>query len=167
MTVAAGPVMRLGVLAVVLVCACAAQPVAAPSRPRDVRAAPALAPAPAPAPRRPPSIPIDFDAPLPAFITADDIAFVAEVSAAEITFDTQPGRVDVQLHAPGTGKKLFTAIRHNLPNPVAPHTTYRNVRVRVVIASSLPSAEELLRALDVIPLPPPSVDSRPPGDATP
>jgi hypothetical protein len=110
------------------------------------------------------SQPLTWEADLPAVIEADDLAFVAEVSAAEVHFEIVPKRIDVTLSGPKGGKKLFYAIRDNIPKPAKPGVTYRNVRVRVVISSSLPDANLVLEHLEQVPLAPAQATS--PGSAS-
>jgi hypothetical protein len=130
-------------------------------------AAPAQRPVVAPGPLRPapPKPALTFQADLAVLSAGDDIAFVAEVSAREVRFEVVPINA-VTFSTTLGGRRVWTGIRDNLPRPVQPGVTYRDVRARVVIATSLPSVEQALEALDRQPLPPAAVSpvSTAPGD---
>jgi hypothetical protein len=73
----------------------------------------------------------------------------ASVQAAELRFETQP-RAGVRLAGCAAGDTVRVAERRNLPRPVQPGATYRDVYVSVEILGHL-DAECLLRELGTPP----------------
>ncbi|PRX97971.1 hypothetical protein [Allonocardiopsis opalescens] len=70
-----------------------------------------------------------------------DVEFTATVRAAEITFHTRP---ETSVDFPGEGgrESASGADCTNLPAPVAPGTTYRDVEVDYRLASRLTGEDE-------------------------
>jgi hypothetical protein len=70
-----------------------------------------------------------------------DVAILANVRARELRFETVP---NVNVTFRGTGPTVWKSDRTNLPDPVQPHVTYRDIGIRLTITSTLPNIEEIL-----------------------
>ncbi len=76
-----------------------------------------------------------------------DISFTATVEARELYFEAVP---NAKVELTGTIDDRLTrsvAERENLPEPVQPRVTYRNIGVRLVIVSFFPDAESIVKEL--------------------
>jgi len=65
-----------------------------------------------------------------------DVLLVASATAAEVRFESEP-RVQVRLNGCEGLDSIVTTQRQNLPDPVQPGVTYRDVRVGVEIRAWL------------------------------
>ena len=75
-----------------------------------------------------------------------DLAIVARVRADQLRFERVPEpRVRLVANAGSlTGVTVWTTDRHNLPDPVQPNVTYRDIGILLTITSTLPDIEEIL-----------------------
>lgn len=90
-----------------------------------------------------------------------DVVVRASATIAELRFDAQPG-AHVSFPACAPGDSLRVLERRNLPSPVQPGVTYRDVRVSVEIRASLASACAAALTSAVCPAP-----AQPPAPAPP
>jgi hypothetical protein len=67
---------------------------------------------------------------------APDVLIVASATAREVRFGSEP-RIRVRLHGCAGLDSVVTTQRQNLPDPVQPGVTYRDVRVGVEIRAWL------------------------------
>ncbi len=133
-----------------LVCfSCACVTVAAQqSRPR--RPAPANADR-QPAPNRQPepkTAPLASDPD----VQAADIAIIADIKAESLVFEVVP---NPKVEFPGSHKLItvWVAFRDNLPTPVQPGVTYRNIGIRLKITSAFADIDRIVsEALGEVPV---------------
>ena len=86
------------------------------------------------------------EAPSAAPSDAPAVAIFANVHARELRFDDQP-RVHVEVTGGVNGKPAAVVSRtdrQNLPDPVQPHVTYRDIGIQLTITSTLPDIETIL-----------------------
>ncbi|HJQ41367.1 MAG TPA: hypothetical protein VKB93_29860 [Thermoanaerobaculia bacterium] len=72
-----------------------------------------------------------------------DVAILARVHAKELRFETVPN-VTVKFDGALQNQTVHTSDRTNLPDEVQPHTTYRDIGIRLTITSTLPDIEQIL-----------------------
>ena len=103
-------------------------------------------------------------------IESADVAITATVTARELTFEAVPNPV---VEFPGKPQRdtIWEADRDNLPRPVEPGVTYRNIGIRLRIVSRFKDIDRIVaEALGEVPLtddvPPPDTVTPPPGSTT-
>jgi hypothetical protein len=120
-----------------------------------------------PAPRPSPTPARATDAP-PATQSVDpetaDLAITAHVTARELKFDEVPNA-----HVEFTGQPrrdtVWDAQRQNLPRPVQPGVTYRNIGINLVITSVFADIDRIVaEALGEVPTPDDAPNAAPPPD---
>lgn len=114
--------MRARVLALVIVLATAAVV--------EAQQPPAQPPAPAPTPATP----------------APEISLTATVTARELIFHSEPS-VTVEFFGQPERANVWETDRTNLPSPVRPHETYRDIGVRLRIETRFADIEKFLQEL--------------------
>ncbi|HEX7155039.1 MAG TPA: hypothetical protein VF618_26415 [Thermoanaerobaculia bacterium] len=94
-----------------------------------------------------------------------DVAIFATVRARELRFEHVPNvRVTVTGSVNGTpAATVSTTDRQNLPDPVQPYVTYRDIGIVLTITSTLPNIEQILdEALGTTTSPPVTATEPPP-----
>jgi hypothetical protein len=93
-----------------------------------------------------------------------DLAITATVTARELLFEVVPNPT---VEFPGKPERdtVWDAVRENLPRPVEPGVTYRNIGIRLKIVSRFRDIERIVaEALGEVPV---TDEVLPPDDATP
>ena len=110
-------------------------------------------------------------------VEAADVAITANVRAGSLRFDVVP---DPKVEFPGKPARdtVWEAERDNLPRPVEPGVTYRNIGIRLKITSRFRDIDRIVAealgevpvstevppstVVNKVPMPPPANSSRPP-----
>ncbi|HKO62980.1 MAG TPA: hypothetical protein VJV03_17605 [Pyrinomonadaceae bacterium] len=85
-------------------------------------------------------------------VQAADIAIIADIKAESLLFEAVP---NPKVEFPGnqTLKTTWEAFRDNLPNPVQPGVTYRNIGIRLKITSAFADIDRIVsEALGEVPV---------------
>lgn len=93
-------------------------------------------------------------------VQAADIAIIADIKAESLLFEAVP---NPKVEFPGNQKlnTVWEAFRDNLPNPVQPGVTYRNIGIRLKITSAFADIDRIVsEALGEVP----GVDETKPTD---
>jgi hypothetical protein len=81
-----------------------------------------------------------------------DLAITAHVTARELRFETVPN-VNVEFTGQPKRETEWSALRENLPRPVQPGVTYRNIGVRLKIVSVFADIDRIVaEALGEVPV---------------
>ncbi|HEV2883977.1 MAG TPA: hypothetical protein VGW36_03915 [Pyrinomonadaceae bacterium] len=133
----------------------ARRPAARPTRP--VRA---TTPAPPPTTAREPELQLERLPPDPDVENAD-IAITANVKARSLLFEVVPNPT-VEFPGKPARNTIWEAKRENLPTPVEPGVTYRNIGIRLKITSVFSDIDRIVaEALGEVPM----TDDKPAGNA--
>ena len=112
---------------------------------------------------RPTPTPVADNAPRAADVEHADLAITANVTARELRFEVVP---NATVEFPGQPKRetVWDAQRQNLPRPVQPFTTYRDIGIQLVITSVFADIDRIVaEALGEAP----RTDESPQTDAAP
>ena len=85
-------------------------------------------------------------------VQAADIAIIADIKAESLLFETVP---NPKVEFPGNQKlkTVWEAFRDNLPTPVQPGVTYRNIGIRLKITSAFADIDRIVsEALREVPV---------------
>ena len=85
-------------------------------------------------------------------VEAADIAIIADIKAETLLFEAVP---NPKVEFPGNQKlkTVWEAFRDNLPNPVQPGVTYRNIGIRLKITSAFADIDRIVsEALGEVPV---------------
>ncbi len=85
-------------------------------------------------------------------VQAADIAIIADIKAETLLFEAVP---NPKVEFPGNQKlkTVWEAFRDNLPNPVQPGVTYRNIGIRLKITSAFADIDRIVsEALGEVPV---------------
>lgn len=85
-------------------------------------------------------------------VKAADIAIIADIKAESLLFEAVP---NPRVEFPGNQKlkTVWEAFRDNLPNPVQPGVTYRNIGIRLKITSAFADIDRIVsEALGEVPV---------------
>jgi hypothetical protein len=130
---------------------------AAQRKPRPAKPRPTPATRPVPKPSSEPEVKLERLPPDPD-VEAADIAITANIKAKSLVFEVVPNPT---VEFPGTPERntIWEAKRENLPTPVEPGVTYRDIGIRLKITSVFKDIDRIVaEALGEIPV---SDDSKP------
>lgn len=100
-------------------------------------------------------------------VQAADIAIIANIKAESLIFEAVP---NPKVEFPGTHQRhtVWEAFRDNLPTPVQPGVTYRNIGIRLKITSVFTDIDRIVsEALGEVPVSPsPTPESQPTQNQT-
>ena len=136
--------------AVAILCSVVTTALAQRKRPAPRRATQTKKQSPA-QPKREPELRLE---PLPEepSVTAADVAITARVKARELTFEVVPN-VSVEFPGQPARATAWEAERENLPTPVQPGVTYRNIGIRLKITSVFSDIDRIVaEALGEVPV---------------
>jgi hypothetical protein len=113
-----------------------------------------------------PEVQLESWPPDPAVENAD-ISITAHVRARSVKFDAVPNPT-VEFPGQPARDTVWDAVRENLPTPVEPGVTYRNVGIRLKITSVFRDIDRIVaEALGEVPLPEDATSSQVPTQGTP
>jgi hypothetical protein len=92
-----------------------------------------------------------------------DLAITANVTARELRFEVVPNPT-VEFPGQPERKTVWAADRQNLPRPVQPFTTYRDIGVRLIITSVFADIDRIVA--EALGETPPTDDTPPPTNTT-
>jgi hypothetical protein len=96
-----------------------------------------------------------------------DISITAHVRASSLKFDVVPNPT-VEFPGQPARDTVWDAVRENLPTPVEPGVTYRNIGIRLKITSVFRDIDRIVaEALGEVPLPEDATSSQAPTQGTP